>query len=171
MITTWQTKTFTKIFLNIMSNFIPHETIRITSRDSPWITKTLNTMLNRKNRLFKNFKRHGYQETDKIRIDNFRMECQDAVETAKQPYISNLGNKLTNLKTSEKSYWTILNKVMNRCKVRKIPPLLVNNKFILNCREKATLFTQFLSRHCSLVLNNSILPILSYFTNERLSNI
>ena len=59
---------------------------------------------------------------------------------------------------------------MNKCKVPKIPPFLVNNTFILNCREKATLFTQFFSRQCSLVRNNSILPILSYFTNERLSN-
>ena len=31
----WQTKTFTKIFLNIMSNFIPHETKKITPRDLP----------------------------------------------------------------------------------------------------------------------------------------
>ena len=42
--------------------------------------------------------RHGYQETDEIRLDNFGKECQDAVETAKQTYISNLANKLTNLK-------------------------------------------------------------------------
>ena len=44
------------------------------------------------------------------------------------------------------------------------------NKFILNCREKATLFTQLFSQQCSLVRNNSILPNFSYFTNERLSN-
>ena len=65
-------------------------------------------MLNRKNRHFKNFERHGYQETDKVRLANFRKECQDAVDTAKQTYILNLGNKLTNLKTSKKSYWTKL---------------------------------------------------------------
>ena len=62
-----------------------------------------------------------YQETDKYTIDNFRKECQDAVEMAKQTYISNLGNKLTNHKTSETSYWRILNKVINKCKVPKIP--------------------------------------------------
>ena len=99
-----------------MSNFVPHETKRITSRDLPWITKALKTMLIRKNRLFKNFKRHGYQETDKIRLDNFRKECQDAVDTAKQTYILNLGNKLTNIKTSEISYWRTLNKVMHKCR-------------------------------------------------------
>ena len=31
-----------------MSNFIPHETKKITPRDLPWITKPLKAMLNRK---------------------------------------------------------------------------------------------------------------------------
>ena len=83
------------------------------------------------------------------------------LKRSNKPYISNMGNKLINLKTSEKSYWIILNKIMSKCKVPKIPPLLVNNKFILNCREKATLFNQLFSRQCSRVRNNSILPILS----------
>ena len=48
----WQVKTFTEIFLNIMSNLIPNETKRFVPRDPPWITKPLKTMLNRKNRLF-----------------------------------------------------------------------------------------------------------------------
>ena len=35
----WQFKTFTEIFLNIMSNLIPNETKRFVPRDPPWITK------------------------------------------------------------------------------------------------------------------------------------
>ena len=31
----WQTKEFTKIFLNIMSNFIPHEIKKVQPRESP----------------------------------------------------------------------------------------------------------------------------------------
>ena len=49
--------------------------------------------------------------------------------------------------------------------------VLVNNMFILQCRENATIFTQFFSQQCSLVRNNSLLPNFSYFTNEKLSNI
>ena len=51
----WQVKTFTDIFLNIMSNFIPNETKRFISRDPPWITNSIKTLLNKKNRLFKNY--------------------------------------------------------------------------------------------------------------------
>ena len=56
----WQVKTFNDIFLNIMSNFIPNGTKRFVPRDHPWITKSLKTILNRKYRLFKNYKKHSY---------------------------------------------------------------------------------------------------------------
>ena len=49
----WQVKTFTDIFLNIMSNFIPIETKRFLPCDPPWINKPLKTLLNKKNRLLK----------------------------------------------------------------------------------------------------------------------
>ena len=167
----WQVKTFTKIFLNIMANFIPNEIKRIVPRDPPWITKPLKTMLNRKNRLFKNYKRHGYTPVDKVRLDNFRKECQEAVENAKLNYLTNMGNKLNNPNTSQKAYWKIINKVMNKCKAPKIPPLLVNNLFILNCREKANLFTDFFSHQCKPVINHSILPNFNYLTNEKIEQI
>ena len=52
----------------------------------------------------------------------------------------NLCNKANNPNTYQKSFWKIINRVMNKCKASKIPPLLVNNLFILNCREKARYF-------------------------------
>ena len=88
----WQVKRFTDIFLNIMSNFIPNETKRFVPRNPPWITKPLKTMLNRKNRLYKSYKRHGYKDEDKVRLDSFRIECQEAVNNAKLTYLTNLGN-------------------------------------------------------------------------------
>ena len=52
-------------------------------------------MLNRKNRFFKNYKRHGYNLEDKVRLDNFRKECQEAVETAKLIAFKSLTGKLS----------------------------------------------------------------------------
>ena len=88
--TNWQVKTFTEIFLNIMSNYVPNETKRFVPRDPPWITKPIKTILNRKNRLFKNYKKHCYKDEDKVRLDAFRTECQKVVETAKLTYLKNL---------------------------------------------------------------------------------
>ena len=98
----WQVKTFTDILLNIMSNFVPNEIKIFVPRDPPWVTKALKTMLNRKNRLFKSYKRHGYKIEDKTRLDAFRIECQQAVESAKLAYLTNLGNKVNDPNTSQK---------------------------------------------------------------------
>ena len=59
-----------------MLNFIPNETKSFVPRDPPWITKPIKTLLNRKSRLFKYYKNHGYKREDKDRLDIFRMECQ-----------------------------------------------------------------------------------------------
>ena len=99
----WQVKIFTDILLNIMSNFVP--------RDPPWINKPLKSMLNRKNRLYKSYKRHGYKEEDKVRLDTFRGECQLVVENAKLSYLTNLGNKVNDPNTSK----SLIGKLLTGC--------------------------------------------------------
>ena len=167
----WQVKTFTDIFLNIMSNCIPNETKRFIPRDPPWITKSLKTMLNRKNRLFKNYKKHRYKEEDKVRLDSFRIECHKAVETAKSSYLKNMGNKPNEPGISQKSYWKIINSVMNKCRSPKIPPLLINNQFILDCRDKAKLFNDFFSEQCKPIVNSSVLPNFAFLTVKRIDEL
>ena len=56
---------------------------------------------------------------------------------------------------------------MNKCRSPKIPPILVNNKFIINCKDKATLFAELFSQQCKPVTNNSILPIFNFVTESR----
>ena len=80
-----------------------------------------------------------YKAEDKVRLEAFRIECQQVVETSKLSYLMNLGNKANNPNTSQKSFLKIINRAMNTCRAPKIPPL-VNNWFILNCREKTRYF-------------------------------
>ena len=154
-----------------MSNFIPNEIKRFVPRDPPWITKPIKTLLNKKNRLFKNYKKHGYKREDRDRLDTFRMECQQAVQSAKLTYLKNLGNKVNDLATSQKSYWKIINSVMNKCRAPKIPPLFVNNMFILNCCEKAKSFNDLFSKQCRPIINNSVLPPLNLLTDKKIDHI
>ena len=139
----WQVKEFNEIFLNIMNNFIPNEMKKLIPRNLPWINKSLKSLLRKKNRLFKNFKKHGYKDTDRVRLNNFRIECQNAVEKAKLSYLSNLGSKLNNSCTTMKNHWKIINRVIDKCRPPKIPPLLHNGTFILNCADKAKLLNDF----------------------------
>ena len=54
----WQVKTFHEIVFNIIKKCVP--------RDPPWITKSQKSFLNKKNRLYHNYKKHGYKHEDKI---------------------------------------------------------------------------------------------------------
>ena len=154
-----------------MTNFIPNETKRFVPRDPPWITKPIKILLNRKNRLFKNYKKHGYNRFDKDRLDAFRMECQQAIKSAKLNDLSNLGNKVNDPNTSQRCYWKIINRVMNKCRAPRIPPIFVNNMFISNCSEKAKLFNNFFSKQCSPIINGSLLPPLNLLTNKKIDHI
>ena len=167
----WQVKTFHEIFMNIMSNFIPNEVKKCIPRDPPWINKPLKTLLKRKDRLYRNYKSHGYKEEDKKRLESFRNECKVAIESAKLLYLNNLGSKLNNSDTTPKNYWKIIHRVMNKCRAPKIPPILKNGTFVLNCAEKAKLFNDHFSNQCTLILNNSVLPDFHYLTETRISSV
>ena len=58
-------------------------------------------------------------------------------------YLKNLGSKLADPTTGQNSYWKILNKFLNKCKIPRIPPILVDDKYITNCKEKASIFNDF----------------------------
>ena len=101
----------------------------------------------------------------------FRIECQKAIESAKLSYLTNMGNKLNEPGTSPKSYWEIINRVMNICKAPKIPPLLLNNRFILDCKEKAKLFNDFFSQQCQPIIKSTVLPISFFLTEKRIDQL
>ena len=81
-----------------------------------------------------------------------------------------MGNKLGNPGTSQKSFWKIINRVMNKCRAPKIPPL-INNQFILDCREKAKHFNELFSQECKPIANSSVLPNITFLTNKRIDQI
>ena len=82
-----------------------------------------------------------------------------------------MGNKLGNPDTSQKSFWKIINRVMNKCRAPKIPPLIINNQYILDCREKAKHFNEFFSQQCKPITNSSVLPNITFLTNKRIEQI
>ena len=53
----------------------------------------------------------------------------------------------------------------------KIPPLLANNVFILNCRDKAKLFNDFFTDQCRLITSSCRLPTFNFLTDKRIDKI
>ena len=99
-----------------------------------------------------------------------KTECCVAIQHAKEKHLKELGTKLANPTTGPKVYWKILNKFLNKCKVSRIPPLFVQDKFITNCKEKASIFNDFFSSQCTPFLNDSQLPTLNFHTNSRIGS-
>ena len=69
-----------------MSNFITHKIIKVI----PWINNVLKKVLNKQYRLFRNYKKHGFQLHDNNRVDAFRKECNVAIQKEKDNYLKKL---------------------------------------------------------------------------------
>ena len=110
----WQVEFFNNTILNIMSNFIPNDYIKIQLKDPPWITPEIKRLIKKPNRFYKNYKRNGCKPEDQVAVDNFRIECFNIINIAKQNYLSNLGNQVNDQATGPKAYWKILNTLLNK---------------------------------------------------------
>ena len=73
--------------------------------------------------------------------------------------------------TSTKSYWSILNKFLQKKKIPLIPPILSNGTFITNICEKVTLFNSYFANQCTLINNTSVLPPFEYKVNSKIDNV
>ena len=85
------------------------------------------------------------------------------ITIAKDNYFASLGRKLSNLAIGIKTYWSTLNKIVNKKKATNIPPLLENGLFVTNFQNKAEMFNNYFVQQCSLNMNDSVLPR-SYIT-------
>ena len=65
----------------------------------------------------------------------------------------------------------LLHRVMDRSRAPKIPPLLHMGNFILNCKNKAKNFNDHFAKQCTLLINNCILPELTYLTEKRMETV
>ena len=76
-------------------------------------------------------------------VDKLTEECFQAIKTSKENDLKLLRNTLIDKVTGPKAYWNIINSLLNKCKIPRIPPLLVTDKIIIDCKEKVTLFNNY----------------------------
>ena len=75
-------------------------------------------------------------------------------------------------KTAPKTYWAILETFANGSKIPLIPPLLVDNKLVIDFLDKANLFNNFFAKQCTPISNSSTVPeSINFVTRERLSSL
>ena len=166
-----QVQLFTQTIINIISNYIPHETITCDDSNPPWIDEKIKKLILHKNRTFSAYSRDR-NNTDLLnKFQSLQAHLITTTKKSKLKYYSSLSDKLLDSKTSPKSYWSILKTFLNNKKIPCIPPLLHNGKSIIDFKEKAELFNDFFSKQCSLVNSNSKLPsVLTKKTCKSLSS-
>ena len=93
------------------------------------------------------------------------------IEKAKANYLTQVGHEIANNQIGQKTYWKLVNRIMNKCKAPKIPPILFDNKFITDCKDKATIFARFFTQQCQALFHGSTLPPFSHLTHSRFDHV
>ena len=92
------------------------------------------------------------------------------IEDTKARYLEKVGKTLEHPATGVKISWSLLQSVLNKTRVPNIPPLLENDKFILDFAAKGRIFNDYCAKQCSTsdtcnLLSHHTLPIAPSLTD------
>ena len=149
---------FNQTIINILCNFIPHETVLFDDRDPPWMNKEIKKLIYEKKNIFNCFRRNNNDKQLLDRLKDLQAQLNFLIEKSKGKYYSRLTSKLSDIGKSSKAYWSILKSFLIGKKIPCIPPLFENNEYITDFKKKKELFNSFFANQCFLINNNSQLP-------------
>ena len=157
---------FKKTILNILNNYIPHETIICDDKDPPWLYCRIKSLMKSKDKIRKNYQRFKSNSQLMCKLNLLQEQLDLLINKSKQNDCSRVASKLTNVQGNSKTYESLLNRFLNNKKIPLIPLLFHENKFVTDFKEKAELFNAFFAKQCSLIKSNSKLPShLHYLTD------
>ena len=161
---------FNKTILNILNNYMLHETIICDDKDPPWFNSRIKSLIENKNKIRKSDQRFKSNSQLLSKLNLLQEQLHLLISKSKQNYYSRVASKLTNVQRNSKTYWSLLNRFLNNKKIPLIPPLFHENKFMTDFKEKAELFDALFAKQCSLIKSSSKLRShLHYLTDNRLS--
>ena len=89
-----QVSIFNDTILNIISNFIPHETIICDDRDPPWINSKIKKVIHEKNKEHKKYINNKSNFLLLQNINNLQAHIKTLIDISKQKYFSRISQKL-----------------------------------------------------------------------------
>ena len=144
-----------KAILNIMSNFIPNEIVTTDDRDPPWINNKIRSLIENKNEYFKNCVKPNNSESIR-QFEQMKDTLRASIEISKQKYYFKLSGKLAVNKINPKCYWS--KSLLSNKNIPCIPPLIHNDQFVVDFKEKSELFNSFFAKQCTYIETESSLP-------------
>ena len=149
---------FNRTIKNILSNYIPQETIICDDRDRPWINNRVKEIINEKNDTFQCYLHSNKDPKLFNKVEYLQNELKSLIEANKEKYYSFISKRMINPLTSTKTYWSILKSLLNNKKILCIPPLFHQDRYITKYKDKTELFNNFFANQCSLIKKSSVLP-------------
>ena len=167
-----QVSIFSNTVLNILNNYIPHETKLCDDRDPPWMTTKVKELISQKNKRYSRIKKRNNSFPNKQLPHSLHQHFSKSIKNAKNKYFSRISEKLNNPKTSIKCYWSLIKILLNGKKVPCVPLIYNINRYVTDFEEKCQLFNFYFLEQCTLLKNISTLPnICSKHTNNILDTI
>ena len=123
----------------------------------PWMNDFVKSKIKWKNQLYKIYTKNGYTCNDYLQFKEATVLVCQVIARRKENYHI-IASKLNNPKSSAKACWSILKTVNNGKKIPVIPPLLINNELISDCKVKTNHFNSFFAHYCTPLNNNSKVP-------------
>ena len=161
---------FSNIILNMLSKFIPHETIVCDDKDPPWFNRAIKSLIQEKKDTFNKYckSKNNIQLLQHLRLLQEKLNL--FIRLSRQNYYSSMSTKLTKFHTSSKAYWSLLKTILNNKKIPLSSPLYHQANLITSFKIKAELFNSFFASQRSLIKNDSKRPShLNYKTDNCLS--
>ena len=115
------TEVFTVSIYATLTSYIPNKVIKCSDKDPPWITPLIKIAIKRQQKVYRNFCRRGRRDQDWTYVKRVRNEASKMFLNAKEEYFKRLGRKLSDPNEGTKSYWTTLNRLINKKKPSIFP--------------------------------------------------
>ena len=106
----------TKTIYNILSNCIRHQTITIDHKDPPWFNTKIKSLLQGKNKIYKNFHKDRNNTQLLRKLEHLQNLLNNSIVSSKHNYYLRMASKLNSIQKSSKPYWSLLKSFINNKK-------------------------------------------------------
>ena len=104
---------FNETIKDILSNFIPDETTTFDDRNPSWINSQVKHLINGKNATYKNYLKDNKSNQSFDMFQPFQSQLSSLIANLKNKYYSKAAKRLLDLRTSTKTYWSMVKKCLN----------------------------------------------------------
>ena len=157
--------------MDIFSNHISNKIVTCNDRDAPWITPKLKTAIRRNSRVYRKWVKRGRNINDYDQVREVQNITSKLIRQSKKLHYEKLGEKLSDPLTGQKHFWNAFKRISNKKKHTNIPPIIENNTYVSNFRQKANIFNDYFADQCKILDNDSTLPLVVYNTNASIYHI